>query len=95
MNLRKIALFGILFAAVLISIGCNMEASNMEARRLGGNVEMTLPANQKLVEVTWKDNSLWYLTRPMKDTEKPESYTFKESSQWGVMEGTVTIYETR
>ena len=29
----------------------------------GGKTTIKLEPNQKLEEITWKDNSLWYLTR--------------------------------
>ena len=56
---------------------------------------MELPKGEKLVEVTWKDSNIWYLTRPMKEDDEPETYTFKEDSEWGVFEGTVTIVESK
>ena len=44
--------------------------------------------------ITWKDGgSLWYLTRPMREDEKPETHVFKQSSSYGIFEGTVTIVE--
>ena len=59
----------------------------------GGSMELQLPAGQKLEEITWKDSSLWYLTRPMREGETAETHTFHESVDWG-FEGTVTIIET-
>jgi hypothetical protein len=47
----------------------------------------------KLVNITWKEDDVWYLTRPMHSEEVPEEYTFKESSSFGIMEGTMTIKE--
>lgn len=37
---------------------------------------LELPANQKLVMITWKDDSLWYLTKPMTEEDVAETYTF-------------------
>ena len=51
--------------------------------------------NEKLEEITWKDDSLWYLTRPMKEDEEAETHTFRQDSEWGVFEGTVTIIERK
>ncbi len=68
-------------------------SSQYAAKHLGGTTTVDLPAGQKLINVTWKDNSLWYLTRPMTEEDKAETYTFQESSNLGVLEGTVTIYE--
>ncbi len=61
-------------------IGCT---ENSRAKSFGGTATLNLPPNQKLVVVTWKDDDLWYLTRPMKDNETPETYAFQEKSSWG------------
>jgi hypothetical protein len=73
---------------VLILSGCQYAA-----RELGGTYEVTLPVNQKLEMVTWKDDSLWYLTRDRKPNETPETHTFKESSITGALQGKVIIRE--
>lgn len=66
------------------------------ARNYGGSMTLELPKGQKLEEITWKDDSaLWYLTRPMRDDEQPETHTFKADTELGVFEGTVTIIESR
>jgi len=76
---------------VIIITGCS---DQMMAKSGGGTAEINLPAKQKLMNITWKDDSsLWYLTRPMKPNEEPETYTFKESSSWGIQQGTVIIHE--
>ena len=54
-----------------------------------------LEPNQKLEEITWKDDSLWYLTRPMMDNDIAETHTFQQSSNFGVFEGTVIIIESK
>lgn len=70
--------------------GCT---ENERARSLGGTMTIDLPAGQKLINATWKETQLWYLTRPSKNDEKPEVLTFKESSSYGVMEGKVVFRE--
>lgn len=80
----------ILMIAIMLT-GCHEVARNY-----GGSMTLELPKGQKLEEITWKDDSaLWYLTRPMRDDEKPETHTFKADTEWGVFEGTVTIIESR
>ena len=64
-------------------------------KNLGGDYTLKLPKNEKLVMITWKDNSLWYLTKPMTDEDTAETYKFQESSDLGIMEGTVTVVETK
>lgn len=58
-------------------------------KSMGGSMMLELPAGVKLEEITWKDDSLWYLTRPMRED------TFQQSSEFGVFEGTVTVVETK
>lgn len=64
-------------------------------RKVGGTTEITLEPGEKLVEVTWKTNNLWILTEPMDSDYVPKTKTFKESSLFGVMEGTVIIHEQK
>lgn len=50
---------------------------------------------RKVLNVTWKDDSLWILTRPTKTNEKPETLIFQEESAYGFIEGKVVITEQR
>jgi hypothetical protein len=75
---------------LLVLFGCT---ENERAKSWGGNTNLDLPKGQKLVNVTWKETQLWYLTRPMKSDDIAETYVFHESSNYGVMEGSVTIIE--
>ena len=80
----------ILMVAIILS-GCHETT-----RSFGGSMTLELPKGQKLEEITWKDDAaLWYLTRPMREDEQPETHTFKADTEWGVFEGTVTIIESR
>lgn len=83
-------MLGILLFACLGLTGCQYTTKS-----LGGSMTLTLEPNQKLEEITWKDESLWYLTRPMTDDDIAETHTFQQSSEFGVFEGTVTIIETK
>lgn len=90
--MKKI-IFVILSLLILLSFsGCTDKTI---AREWGGSTTLELPAGEKLIEITWKDANLWYLTRPMRDDESPETYTFREDSEFGIFEGTVTIIESR
>jgi len=75
-----------------ICAGCTQ---NQRARTFGGTANVDLPEGQKLVTATWKDEHLWYLTRPMHKDEVPENYEFKESSSFGIIQGTVILRERR
>lgn len=68
---------------------------NPIARRLGGNITVELNPNRKLVDANWKGDSLWIITREMKEDEFPETYTYQEDSTYGMLEGKVTIIESK
>ena len=68
---------------------------NQRARTFGGNMTVVLPAGEKLVMATWKDNDLFYLTEPMDSDYVPKTKLFKEDSSYGVLETTVKFVETR
>lgn len=89
--MRNWFLAGVL-AACFVATGCT---ENQMARSWGGTATETLPPGQKLVTMTWKQDSMWVLTRPMRADEQPETYTFKEKSNFGAIEGTVIIKEQR
>lgn len=83
---------------VLIMLGLSIMLSSCQgaARSFGGDITLELEPNQKLELITWKDDdSLWYLTRPMREDEEPETHVYQQSSEWGVFEGTVTIIESK
>ena len=71
-------------------------SGNVIAKKLGtsGGV-MNLPPNYKLVLVTWKQDSMWVLYRPMRKDEVPEEYIYQEDSTYGIIEGTIRIKESR
>lgn len=79
-------------ALALISFGCS---ENINTKGFGGKMTINLPANKKLVNATWKDTELWYLTRAMNSNEFPEVYNFVEKSTYGVWEGEVVFVESK
>jgi hypothetical protein len=81
----------ILFTAVTL-VGCT---DNERVRYWGGKATTNLPSGQKLVTVTWKEKDLWILTKTMTTNDVAETYTFKESSNLGLIEGTVVIVEKK
>jgi len=87
--MKRKLLIGILLVGLMAtSAGCQQAA-----KRFGGSITVDLPKDEKLVNVTWKDSSLWYLTRPMTKEDTEQTYKFKEDSNFGILEGTVTIKE--
>lgn len=82
----------LLILLLLTFTGCTRQ---MMTRELGGKMEIKLPAGQELMMATWKDNDLFYLTRPMSSDYIPVTKTFQESSSFGIMESTVYFIESR
>ncbi len=87
--MKKIS-FVFICALMIGLVGCT---ENTRAKSFGGTANVSLKPGHKLVNVTWKESQLWFLTRPMRADEKPETYSFSEESSWGVIEGTVLIRE--
>lgn len=78
--------------ALLILLSACTE--NQRTRAYGGHLEVRLPNCQRLVTASWKiDGNLWYLTEPMGSLE-PRATVYREKSDFGVAEGTVTFRES-
>ena len=65
------------------------------AKKVGGSATITLPDNQKLQLVTWKNDNMWVLYRPMRADEQAETYTYQEDSKFGLLEAKITIREVK
>lgn len=85
----------VIFAIAIFLITLTACTENMKVKEFGGSSEMYLQKGEKLVVMTWKDNNLWILTKPMTDTDIAETYTFSESSSFGVWEGTYIVHEVK
>lgn len=81
----------IILSAILIA-SCTEQN---RAKNWGGTEKVWLPKNKKLVNITWKETQIWYLTREMNKEDKAETYYFHEKSSWGMIEGTIVVYETK
>lgn len=88
--MKKLFIF-IAFICIIFA-SCTPQA---RSRHFGGDLTINLPAGQELMEATWKDNNLYYLTRPMSDDYVPVTKTLHESSRFGVLEGKVYFIETK
>lgn len=89
----KIKILAIVIAIIMCL--CCMTGCQGCARGFGGSMTLELPPNTKLEVITWKDDSLWYCTRPMREDEQAEIHTYQQSSEFGVFEGSVTIVESK
>jgi hypothetical protein len=85
----------LVLAIIAVSILASSCTQNQRAKQFGGTAEITLPKGTKLVTATWKEANLWYMTRPMKEDEVAETYTFQEESSYGMVEGTYIIKEVK
>ena len=82
----------LMIAAICVS---SLSGCQNATKSFGGSMTLELPPNTKLEVITWKDDSLWYCTRPMRENEEAEVHTYQQSSEFGVLEGTVTIVESK
>lgn len=82
---------------VLLAVAASITSctENEMAKKYGGSFTEKLPTGQKLVNITWKNNNMWFLTRPMTTGDSAQIYTFQEKSSFGLLEGTVTVIETK
>lgn len=82
---------------ILISICITLGLCSCEqqiTRQYGGTTTINLEKGEKLIEVTWKGSGdLWYLVEDMDSDYTPKVKTFKESSQFGMLEGKVVFIE--
>lgn len=76
----------------LLNTSCT---DNERARNYGGTETINLPANEKVMNVTWKEQNLWVLTRPMHPSDSAETVVFQEKSSYGVYEGKIIIVESK
>ena len=87
--MKKLSIIAI---SVILFTSCTQ---NEIAKNYGGNLTVEIPKGQKLVNVTWKEDEVWYLTRPMDSTDKAETFIFQEKSSFGVWEGTIILKESK
>lgn len=97
----KVFCLSLIGAAILIA-GCGESANNkikstgsVIAKKVGGSATIILPDNQKLQLVTWKNDNMWVLYRPMRADEQAETYTYQEDSKFGLIEAKITIREVK
>lgn len=86
-------IFGIVIVLVVV-ITLN-SCDQALTRSMGGTTKVQLEPGEKLLEVTWKGDNIWYLVEPMDSNYIPKTKTFKESSKAGILEGKVIFIETR
>ena len=83
------------FLSLILGMSLLSCTENSRVKNWGGEGTIKLPKGKKLVNVTWKETEVWYLTRDMDSNDVAETYEFHEESSYGVIEGTYTIIETK
>ena len=83
-----------LFLLIALVARCSCTQNQM-ARTYGGKMTIELPKGEKLINATWKEANLFYLTEPMEEGYIPKSKKFRESSNFGVWESEITFVESR
>ena len=89
MKKRLVLVLAMILACVSLT-GCQSAV-----RDWGGSMTIELEPNTKLESITWKEDSIWYCTRPMREDEEAETHTYQQSKTFGVFEGTITIVESK
>ena len=80
---------------IMLGVMVTSCTENERVKAWGGEGTIKLPKGRKLVNVTWKETQIWYLTRQMDSNDVVETYEFHEESSYGVIEGTYKIVETK
>jgi hypothetical protein len=83
------------FFAILMGVMVTSCTENERVKAWGGEGTINLPKGKKLVNVTWKETQVWYLTKDMDSNDVAETYEFHEESSYGVIEGTYKIIESK
>lgn len=86
-----------LFAVLvtLLAFAATACTQNQRAREFGGEMVVNVACDQVVFDVTWKGEDLWYATQPARPDWRPERKTFAEASSFGLVEGRVTLVESR
>ena len=91
-KLKNLSFLVVVLGACILASGCTAQ---QQASYAGGTAEMNIPQGEKLVSVSWKGGGhLWFLTRPMREGEKAETYTLQENSSFGIVQGKFILHES-
>ena len=77
---------------LLTLIACT---DNQRTKVFGGEMNIPVPCDQVVFDVTWKGENLWYATQPAGQGWQPEKKVFTEYSSYGLVEGRAVLIETR
>ena len=68
---------------------------NTRAKTFGGTMEVRVPCDQVVFDVTWKEVNFWYATQPAGPGWQPQTKVFMEHSSLGLVEGEVKLIESK
>lgn len=74
----------LLLLFLVLLLGCT---ENARVKHFGGKMKVTIPKNERLINITWKESQMWVLTQ---DTISNQ-FHFREHSSFGIWKGEVTI----
>lgn len=82
-------LFGLLFliSMLVVTVTSTSCTDQQRAKKWGGNMSYDITPGEHFVNATWKDADLWIITQ----NDATGVYYMQESSNWGILEGKVTI----
>ncbi|MBR2143414.1 hypothetical protein [Anaerovibrio sp.] len=98
MSIKSKIIAGIVVLLLLVAGGLYVfSGTQYVTKRIGGTTTIELPEGKKLVPYTvqWepKGSHIWYLTEDAEPGYKPKEYSFHESSNLGMLEGTIIFKE--
>lgn len=82
----------ILLFSLALMLSCT---ENQRVKSFGGTGKLNVPCGQKVVNITFKGEDLWYSTLPMEPDYVPKVHNFREESSFGIMEGNYLIIESK
>lgn len=68
---------------------------NSRAKSFGGTMTIPVPAGNRVIGATFKEETMWYLYRPFEAGETPKTVIFQEKSSFGMVEGKVIFQESK
>lgn len=84
----------LLFCA-LIALTFSSCTENSRAKTFGGTAKLEVPCGQKVTNITWKGEELWYSTVPMEPGDTAKTHNFREESSFGLIEGNYLLIESK
>jgi len=81
-----------IFLSIAFLMSCT---ENSRAKKFGGTAKLEVPCNQRVTNITWKGEELWYSTLPMEENYVPQTHNFREESSFGLFEGNYLLIETK